>query len=284
MALETLLIGAISPLRIALGLLLGLGAGGVAAWRRALTPGGAAVAAMNGTLILGFGGWAWGLTLGLAFALTSRFSHYKARIKQQQTGMRIAESREQRNAVQVLVNGSPAALIALAYGLMGQPPILFAAFAGVLATVTADTWASELGILSQQPPRLITTGQRVEPGTPGSVTPLGLGISLVGGLFIGLSLALAYLIVFWLAGAPLNFPGWLLTAGLAGGLTGSLADSLLGTTLQARYRLPDGQETERPVRPDGGRNLRVRGLPWLNNDMVNLLSSLAGGVVALLVR
>jgi uncharacterized membrane protein len=116
------------------------------------------------------------------------------------------------------------------------------------------------------------------------VTPLGLGISLVGGLFIGLSLALAHLMVFWLAGAPLNFPGWLLAVGLVSGLTGSLADSLLGTTLQARYRLPDGQETERPVRPDGGRNPRVRGLPWLNNDMVNLLSSLVGGVVALLVR
>jgi len=72
----------------------------------------------------------------------------------------------------------------------------------------------------------------------------------------------------------------LVPAALLGGLAGSLADSLLGATVQALYQSPMG-ETERRAGRDGAAYSLVRGWRWMNNDVVNFLSSLIGGMIAL---
>jgi uncharacterized membrane protein len=74
---------------------------------------------------------------------------------------------------------------------------------------------------------------------------------------------------------------------VAGGFLGSVIDSLLGATLQAQYRCAvTGRTTERPE-SQGVRNLLIRGLSWMTNDMVNFLAILfasltSGTVYALL--
>jgi uncharacterized protein (TIGR00297 family) len=267
--------------RIGLALLLSAGVGGLAFWRRSLTAGGWLGAVLTGTLTLGFGGWAWGLALVAFFVSSSLLSHYKEQAKQQRAGEKFAKG-GQRDLWQTLANGGPAALLALLSGVLGGSPLLLAAFAGVLGTVTADTWATELGVLSRQRPRLVTTGRPVEPGTSGGITLLGSGASAAGALLIGMVLLLVLAIEQALAGA-LGLVWWLLPAALLGGVAGSLCDSLLGATVQAIYRYPDGRETERTVARDGTPTTFVRGWRWLNNDMVNLLSSLVGGLVGVLV-
>jgi uncharacterized protein (TIGR00297 family) len=268
--------------RIGLALLLSTGVGALAFWRRSLTAGGWLGAVLTGTLTLGFGGWAWGLALVAFFGSSSLLSHYKEQVKQQRAGEKF-EKGGQRDLWQTLANGGPAALLALLAGLLGGSPLLLAAYAGVLATVTADTWATELGVLSTQRPRLVTNGRTVEPGTSGGITLLGSGASAAGALTIGLVLLLVLAIEQALAGMGGALAWWLLPAALLGGVAGSLCDSLLGATVQAIYRYSDGRETERTVARDGTPTTFVRGWRWLNNDMVNLLSSLVGGGVAVLV-
>jgi uncharacterized protein (TIGR00297 family) len=230
-------------------------------------------AVLTGTLTFGFGGWSWGLALVTFFATSSTLSHFRQARKQDIAGEKF-EKGGRRDLLQALANGGAGALLALLYGLSGEPPALLALFAGVMATVTADTWATELGILSDRPPRLITTLQPAEPGTSGAITPVGLAASSAGALMIGLVLLAGEL------AERSDWRSWLLAAALLGGLGGSLTDSLLGAMAQAMYRSASG-ETERHTALDGTPNRLLRGLPWMNNDLVNFLSSLAGGLIAL---
>jgi uncharacterized protein (TIGR00297 family) len=259
--------------RILAGLILSLLIGGLAYRRRSLTIGGWLGAVLTGTLTFGFGGWAWGLALVAFFVTSSALSHFRQARKQRIAGEKF-EKGGRRDLLQALANGGAGALLALLYGLIGEPPAVLAFFAGVMATVTADTWATELGVLSTRRPRLVTTWREVEPGTSGAITTAGLAASSAGALAIGLALLAAELAEHG------TWRPWLPAVALLGGLAGSLADSVLGATVQAIYYSASG-ETERRAALDGTPNSLLRGLPWMNNDLVNFLSSLVGGAIAL---
>ncbi|MEK6610090.1 MAG: DUF92 domain-containing protein, partial [Gemmatimonadota bacterium] len=67
----------------------------------------------------------------------------------------------------------------------------------------------------------------------------------------------------------------------AGGIAGGVADSLLGATLQARYRCAAcGAPGEQPMHWCGGTGILVRGMRWITNDTVNLLATAVGAAVA----
>ncbi len=258
--------------------------------KRALSLSGVAGAILVGTTIFGAGGWVWGMLLITFFALSSALSAYKKAAKQQLAEKFAKDAR--RDLAQTLANGGCGALLALAACFYPQPMML-AAFVGAMATVNADTWATELGVLSRRSPRLVTTGRVVEPGTSGGVSLLGTLATLAGGLSIGLAAAL-----FLLLNKALGGPGYallgadtavqgtlvLLPVATLGGLIGSLCDSILGATLQTiYYSTRRAKETERKIDLDGIPNEHLRGWKWLNNDWVNFLSSAAGAGVSVLV-
>lgn len=267
-----------------LGLILSLVIGGVGYWRRSLSLSGVFGAVIVGTTIFGFGGWVRGLLLIAFFASSSLLSHFKARRKEALAEKFAKGGR--RDLAQTLANGGLAALLALVIGLIGNAapayPILALAFIGALATVNADTWATELGVLAKKPPRLITTGAAVPVGTSGGVTGVGSLAALAGGTFIGLA---AFVLV--QAAAQLTLGRWLwndwllLPVAALSGLTGAMFDSLLGATVQAIYRCDRcAVETERRMHRCGQATRQMRGLRWLDNDWVNFLASAVGAAVA----
>jgi len=253
---------------------------GLFAYRRgSLSRSGVAGAVIVGTAIFGFGGWAWGLTLITFFVTSSLLSHYKESIKE--TLAEKFDKGHRRDLGQALANGGAGALIAVAYAIRPDP-LLLAAFAGAMATVNADTWATELGVLAKQPPRLITTFREVEVGTSGAISALGMLAAAAGSLVIGGALVglLALESIFVGSRCIVSLPS-LVGVALVGGLAGSLFDSLLGATVQAIYHCPTcHKETEKTLHTCGTPTDLVRGWRWLNNDMVNFISSLAGAVIA----
>jgi len=257
------------------GFLLSLAISAVAYRGRSLSRSGVLGAIVVGTITFGLGGWRWGLLLIAFFVLASLLSHYR-RGQKQALAEKFAKG-HRRDLGQVLANGGVGAFLALLW-FFWREGLLFAAFLGSMAAVSADTWATELGVLSPSPPRLITTGKVVPVGTSGGVTLLGTLASLAGGLVMG---ATAYLLLALGGERGANLPGWLAVLSSAGGLIGSGFDSLLGATFQGVYLCPEcGVETERAVHRCGSLTRHLRGWRWLNNDLVNLASSLAGAVTA----
>jgi len=261
--------------RFIMGLALSLLIGGLGYWRGALSGSGVAGAVLVGTATFAFGGWDWGLILVLFFLSSSALSRFRASAKE-----RVAEKfakGARRDMGQALANGGLGALLAVASRLWPSP-LWFAAFVGALAAVNADTWATEIGVLSARPPRLLTTGRRVPPGTSGGVSPLGTAAALAGAAFIGACAAL----LAWASG--LAAPWVYLPLGTASGLAGALADSLLGATVQRIYHCPAcGKETERRVHACGTPTRPLRGWVWLNNDWVNFLASAVGSGVGVVL-
>jgi uncharacterized protein (TIGR00297 family) len=228
-----------------------------------------AIAAIGvGTLTFGVGGVLPGVLLLLFFISSSLLSRVGGARKRQVAAAFAKGGR--RDAGQVMANGVLAALLSVGFGLTGDP-LWLAGLIGALAAVNADTWATELGVLARQAPRMVTTGVQVDPGTSGAVTLVGTGAALGGALLIGLP-----------AAAVGRAPMLALIASVSG-LAGSLFDSLLGATVQAIYTCPAcAKETERhPFHSCGTPTVPLRGWRWLDNDGVNFAASLVGAVASM---
>ncbi|KAK4080128.1 hypothetical protein H0G86_006263 [Trichoderma simmonsii] len=132
------------------------------------------------------------------------------------------------------------------------------------AAVAADTFSSELGILSKSEPRLITslTLRKVPRGTNGGVTLLGLGAGLLGSLTIVTS-SMLFLPVCneltvskrgggdpWTADNRRLFMGFL----VLWGTLGSVLDSFLGAIFQRSVK---DVRTGKIVEGDGGSRVLV---------------------------
>ncbi len=268
--------------RVAWGLALSALIGGLAYRRRSLSGSGLLGAVLVGTPILGLGGWVWGMVLITFFVSSSWLSHYRQAAKEGVADKFAKGSR--RDLGQVLANGGLGALLAVAFAIKPEP-LFFAAFLGVMGSVNADTWATELGVLSRAAPRLITSGEERPAGTSGGVTWLGVWASAAGALLIGaMATALTQ------AASLLRGGGWEASAvtfpllATIGGVAGSLFDSLLGATVQGVYFCDYCEkETERRVHRCGRPTRLARGREWLNNDVVNLAASAVGGLTAALL-
>lgn len=229
---------------------------------------------LSGTIIFGLGGWEWGVLLLTFFISSSLLSHYR---EQDKAGLaeKFAKG-HRRDLGQALANAGVAMVLAAAHPFWPHP-LLYVACAGAMAAVNADTWATEIGVLSRRPPRLITTLRPVEVGSSGGVSGLGLAVGAAGALLIGLTGGASVLLV----GSGARLAAAVLLGAVGGGVGGSLFDSLLGATLQTIYWCDRcGKETERRVHRCGATTRQVRGLSWLDNDLVNLAASLAGAAIA----
>ncbi|GAB4579870.1 MAG: DUF92 domain-containing protein [Anaerolineales bacterium] len=264
------------PYQLLGGLILGL-AVSYGAWRaNALTRDGALAAAVMGTLIFGLGGLPWAALLLTFFITSSGLSRLFARRKAALDEKFSKGSR--RDWAQVAANGGLGVILVLLQITFPDQSWPWWAYAGSLAAVNADTWATELGTLSHSTPRMITNWQEVEKGTSGGITLTGTLAALTGAAVLG---GVAALLPAHTGG---NAPAWFIPIVIAlAGLTGSLVDSLLGATIQAIYYCPTcKKETERhPTHTCGTPTRLMRGLSWLNNDGVNFAASVAGALLAI---
>ena len=178
-------------------------------------------------------GFNWLVVLLLFLFLGSVFTKFKSDYKK-----RIGLKHEKRTVRNVVSNG----IVPVIMALFGN----YAGFVGAIATATADTMASEIGVLSK--PILITSREHVKPGTDGGVSILGTSAGIIGALIIGIT-------AYYLNVSPYLAPS--ISIALIAGMVGCFADSFLGATLERS------------------------GL--FNNEHVNLSATIIGALVGIII-
>ncbi|AXV39669.1 TIGR00297 family protein [Methanobacterium sp. BAmetb5] len=197
--------------------------------RKALDLLGSIFMIIMGVIIIFAAGVNWLLLIFLFLILGVGFTRYKHDYKKE-----IGVYEGTRTIKNVVSNG----IVAFVMAAFGN----YAGFIGSIATATADTMASEVGVATT--PRLITNFKKVPPGTDGGVSVLGTFAGIVGAGLIGLA---AYILGI--------YPDLVRTMviALVAGTFGCLVDSILGAILE------------------------IKG--YLTNEHVNLLATLAGALL-----
>ncbi|MCX8175455.1 MAG: DUF92 domain-containing protein [Candidatus Micrarchaeota archaeon] len=168
---------------------------------------GVALAILMGALVAFFGSLSF-LWLLLTFLVLSvivtKYEHNKKR--------ELGIYEHERSWENVLANGLVPTLCAVASGTLGWAP-----YVGSLAAITADKFASELGVLGGEPVSLLNF-KKTKIGRNGAITAFGTLMSLDGALLVGIA---AYFVL------PGITVGKIAAIGLVG-FAGSMVDSIVG--------------------------------------------------------
>ena len=225
---------------------------------KALTVSGTVSAVVLGLLIISCAGFnaIWPLVIFLAGSILT------GRIKPESPVRSDHKSSRPRDAVQVWSNGGIYGIAAFLYAITGDYYFLIC-MAVSISVSTADTWSSEtgtrLGGFTFDPFRL----RKVSPGVSGGMSFSGTMAGITGAAIMAVmtnfifGFISKYLLVF------------------AAGITGMLLDTFLGSQFQKKYLDQESGEwvdTSKTYSDE-------RGLSFVTNDFVNLLSNLITTVI-----
>ncbi|MFC7202519.1 DUF92 domain-containing protein [Haloferax namakaokahaiae] len=244
-----LLAGPVSTLEAAFGIGLTVALGYAAYAIGTASIAGMLTGVFLGLLATALGGIGWFVVLISFFGIGGLATKFRY---DQKESRGVAEENEGARGTGNVLGNSAVSLVAVVgfattqtFGHELGANLFVLAFAGSVAAAMSDTLSSEIGGLFDNP-RLITSFERVQPGTDGAVTWQGELAGIVGAAIVaGLALVL------------LPLPSQLAAAAvLAGGVVGMTVDSLLGATVEGA---------------------------GLGNQAVNFLATLAGALGAMLV-
>ena len=239
-----------------------------ARYARSLSLSGATAAILIGTATA-IAGWSWAIVLITFFLTSSALSRFRRAARDARIGD-VVEKGDERDAFQVVANGGVFAACSLVSAATGSV-VWTAAALGALAGAVADTWATEIGTLFGGQPRSVISFKPLAAGMSGGITAAGVVASVGGAAML---VGVAHLT--GIQASPV--------AVFVGGIAGSLADSLIGATVQER-RWCDrcAKATERRVHSCGSPTRVVGGVPGARNDFVNVVCTIVGAVVAALL-
>lgn len=267
MVWQLALVNEIVP-RIVIGGLLATAIGITGHRARALSWSGAVAAAIVGT-VAAAAGWNWAIVLIAYFGVSTLLSKLGSQRKRTMLGG-VVDKTGARDATQVMANGFPFLFCALVVTIRPGANAFdwMTSAAASLAASAADTWATEVGTLVGRTPRSILTWRPMNVGESGGVTLPGGFAAVAGAAFVGVVAALA-----GLNAVALPFI-------VLGGMAGACMDSIVGASIQRRSWCDAcGQATEMRTHTCGAVTRHTGGFGWLENDGVNLIATVTGGLI-----
>jgi uncharacterized protein (TIGR00297 family) len=223
--------------------------------KKLLTPAGIIHAWILGVLVWGCLGWQGYAVVGFYFIVGSGITRVgmaqkeAAGIAEKRSGARGPE-----NVWGSALTGALCAIGSFSVPLLLPPqesrwlvPLLLLGYVASFSTKLADTCSSEIGKAYGQRTFLITTLQPVPRGTEGAVS--------LEGTIAGIVASVAIALVGWFVGL---IPLWQVAVCTVAAFVGTNVESVIGATLQNRF-------------------------DWLTNELVNVLNTLIGAIVAMLI-
>jgi uncharacterized protein (TIGR00297 family) len=216
----------------------------------ALTPSGYIHAMALGTMLwttLGWTGWTYCVLYLILGQIVTKIGF----AKKEKRG--IAESRGGRRGPENVWGSAATSLICAIlatreiklWNLNRQ--VFLLGYVAALATKLADTFASEIGKAYGKTTFLITTLERVQPGTEGAISVEGTAAALLGGFLLSMS---GYIL------GLVNLPS--VGVSTIAAFIATNAESLIGATIQGK-----------------------KGFGFMTNEVVNFVNTLIGGAIAI---
>lgn len=217
-------------------------------------------------LIFGFGAVKWTLPILSFFIISSLLS--KIREKKNPSVNVYFEKSGTRDGFQVAANGGFGGILVI-LNYFFPDNAWFYVYSGIVASSCADTWATEIGTMSEHTTFNILNFKKTEQGASGGVSIAGFSGALAGALFIAL------ISVLWIDNNQIDFILVVLFAGFAA----SIIDSMFGETVQVQYQCINCKRIIDRKTHCGANAIKLKGISIVNNDMVNLISGLIGGFI-----
>lgn len=233
-------------------------------------------ALLLGTLLYMYGSmYFWSILIGF-FVSSSLLTKFKGKTKEAFEDM--SEKTGGRDYMQVIANGGLGLIYALLYYFI-KDPVYLLAFAVSFSVANADTWSSELGVLSKGSPVSVLTFKRTLKGESGAISLLGTIAAFFGSLFISTIFFIEYIFSFgWTDKLIVYFIIVLLC-----GFTGSIIDSILGASIQAKYQCRVCNKITEKKYHHKEQTIHIKGFKIITNDAVNLISCLTASLLAFII-
>ncbi len=258
------------PEQMVIGMMLATVIGVISFYFKFLALSGSVATFLLATIIYGIGGWKWTTPI-LTFFIASSLLSKLGKMHKKKFEI-IFDKTDKRDVGQVAANGGIAGILIIGWHFFPDHSELYYFYLASIAAVTADTWGTEIGTLWKGKPRSIVTFKQVEPGTSGGISIQGTIGALLGALIVTGSAVMFESSI---------FSNSLFIAIIVSGLIGSMIDSFFGATIQAQYQSFSGKITEKTI-IDGIETTLIKGIRWIDNDIVNWLCASSGVVVMFL--
>jgi len=229
-----------------------------ALWKKSMTPGGTLLAWLLCLWISYEGGLPAFLILAVTFLLVIAAGKLAGK---RSDPYNVRKKNGARDAWRVLCNVGVAACALIPYALWKDHRFLYV-YAAVMAESLADSLASKAGPLTRYATVDICTFRKISPGLSGGVSLLGTLSGLLG----------ACIIAVLCTGFPTATLKIAATVAMTG-FAGCLFDSVLGSVVQVKYLCTVcGMLVERDMHC-GTAAIPCRGVRFITNDAVNILSN-----------
>ena len=218
-----------------------------------------------------FGGWSLMAMVAVLFVLNG-VSSKVLKLLHKKTPEQF-KKHNARTTWQIVANSIVAGVLAVLFYVTKEYFYLFAAIV-VIGEEFADTMASDFGKLSRRNPIDILRFKRITTGISGGVSLLGTAMALLGAV---LAVIVPSLILIDL----LSIKTFALLCGIA--FFGTLIDSVLGSGLQALFKCKVCDTIMENRSHCGEDAVCVKGIPFISNTMVNLITGLITALISCLI-